>query len=205
MTQPGWPPDPVQFPKEWDTVLVAGVRSPGIATVGEFKSRGPWDEKKGKGQMFATLTYTGKNLRRGEITFLLRAGPNPSTPGQNYTDLQQWITFSALFQYDSSAKQVQAQAVAIYHPALKMINLTSVIAEDTPSPVRVRDGDTLYRVVLPLLEWAPTPKTPAVSTPTGAKANPPGSTNPPGRQPSPAVKALQDAIAAELAKRQTPA
>lgn len=193
-----WPPDPILHPLAWDKVRVSGVLSPGLANVGEFKPRGPWDEKKGKGAQGATLTYTGRFLRRGSIEFLLLTGPDGR--GGFYTDLADWLQFSQLFNYDPTKKT--ADAVQIYHPALAMIRLKAVVADFVPSPTRVRPGDNLWRVEVPLIEYSPPPKAPAVSTPTSAKANPPASTNPPGAQPDPHDVAFQQQFSALLAEAQ---
>ncbi len=192
-----WPPDPIANPQAWDKVEIAGVLSPGLARVGEFKRKWVWDEKKGKGQPRATLTFTGAHLSRGAIEFWLLTGPDGR--GGTYIDLQQWVTFSEMFQYDPT--KTTATAVDIYHPSLAVNKLRSFICEGITNPIRMRDGDCLYSVKVELIEYAPAPAVNVASTIAKTQANPPQSTNPPGTGPVDAEVAQRQATIAELQKK----
>lgn len=190
----GWPPDPIANPEAWDKVEISGALNPGLARVGKFKRKWAWDEKRGKGAPRPLLTFTGAFLVRGQIEFWLMTGPDGH--GGTYDDLQQWTTFSQMFQYDPT-KQF-ANAVDIYHPSLAMIGLRSFICEEIGNPTRVRDGDGLYSVAVSLIEWAPQQAVSVVRTVTATKANPPQVTNPPGNPPDEHKSALQQQIQAQL-------
>lgn len=196
----GWPPDPIANPQAWDKVEISGVISPGLARVGKFKRKWAWDEKKGKGAPRASLTFTGAYLARGTIEFWLMTGPDGH--GGTYIDLQQWVTFSQMFQYDPTKKT--ANAVDIYHPSLAMIGLRSFICEELGNPTRVKDGDCLYTVEVSLIEWAPQQAVSVATTVTASKANPPQATNPPGKPADQFADALQQQIAAEIKIAQAP-
>jgi len=196
--QVSWPPDPIQNPLAWDKIEVAGVKNPGLAIVGEVKRKHVWDEKKGKGQPRATLTFTGAYLARVSIDFILLAGPD--FKGGQYTDLEDWLTFSQQFQYDPT--KMQPTAVDVYHPSLMMIGLKSFICEEIGAPFREVIGH--YRARVSLIEFAPTPPVNVTATVVKSKPTPPVSARPPGVNTDPADVALQKAIGVELGKAQAP-
>lgn len=196
-----WPPDPIRDPASWDKIKVAGVYNPGRASVGQFKRKWIFDEKKGKGQPRAKLTFTGAYLARGVIKFFLMTGPDFN--GGTFTDLQDWVGFAELFNYDPTKSTVTA--VEIEHPSLQMIKgLRAFVCEEISNPVQVYEGDCLYMIEVALIEWAPDPPQNVAATISKTKATPPASTNPPGSHPVPADIAQREAIIAELLKKQAP-
>lgn len=173
--------DPLLNPQDWDVITLGGQVSPGICKVSEFPRAHEWDQKKGKGTLGATLTYVGRPLAKGSITFRL------------WTSLhfQQWDLFRPLFKYDPT--KTTAQGVDIYHPSLVDVEINSVVCEEIGNIIHAGDG--LYTITVKLVEYAPPPKASAVSTPTTSKTTTtlgPGS--PPGAPPDPVADAQQKEI-----------
>jgi hypothetical protein len=183
--------DPINNPQSWDTVLIAGVQSPGICKLEGFDRDNGWQEKKGKGSVGATLTYVQAPPTKGKIIFVL----------WNAAQFLAWQNFRPLFLYNSSATPDQ-QAVTISHPALDDVNLSQVVCKKI-SPVR-HMGKGKYHVVVELIEYRPTPKQSVVFSTTLANPNPPSTLGPGlgAQQPSAAQKAKQ-LISSLLAQAQS--
>jgi hypothetical protein len=180
--------NPIDNPEAWDKIEVGNQESPGVCKVGEFKRAHEWDIKKGKGTLGGTVTFVGRPPAKGSITFELWLPEH----------FEQWELFRPLLQYDPTKEKVSA--VDIYHPALADIGLTSVVTEAIGNIVHA--GKQLYTIAVDFLEYFPPPKKSAVSTPTGSKAVPPGTT--PGPSGDPIADAQQREIAALLKKAGEP-
>ncbi|HTQ44188.1 MAG TPA: hypothetical protein VMI75_15620, partial [Polyangiaceae bacterium] len=63
--------NPIRQPEAWYTIVLAGVKSPGVCEVKEWKRHHEWDVKKGKGAFGATLTYVQRPPAKGNIEFKL--------------------------------------------------------------------------------------------------------------------------------------
>lgn len=180
--------DPFSSPQEWDAVVIAGVRSPGICQVTGFSRKNEFDEKKGKGTVGATLTYVGKPPAKGRIKFQLW------TPDH----FEEWEEFRQLLKYDPTKKTVTA--IDIYYPSLQHLDIHSVVCEDLGAIEH--QGNRLYTVDVELTEYFPPPKKSAVSTPSGSKGSNAKST--PGAVPDPVADAQQAEIAKLLAQAKEP-
>jgi hypothetical protein len=167
---------PLAFPQYWDYIYIAGVRSPGLAEVGECKRKNAWDKKRGKGAQGAGITYQGFEPATFDVKFTLWRYPGV-TDGGRFTDpddFQEWLNFVPLLAYDpTKGTSAAAQAVDIYHPSLAGIvpPISAVVVEELGNVVK--KGPTLYEVSVKFLEYAPVPATNATSTPSGATANAP--------------------------------
>lgn len=180
--------NPIEYPEQWDRVVVGGVTSPGKAEVGEFKRAHEWDVKKGKGTLGATTTFVGRPPAKGTVTFELWTI-------QHFID---WETFRKALLYDPTKQNVQA--VEIYHPSLADIGIHSVVTENVGNAIKAGKGK--WTIAVEFLEYFPAPKKSAVSTPSGSTTTTSGST--PGTQPDPIADAQQKEIAALLAEAGKP-
>jgi hypothetical protein len=145
---------PFRVPSIYDYVTIAGQRSPGLARVGRFVRKYPWDIKDGKGAFGSTSTLPGVPVvRGGPISFVL------------WTDqhFQEWETWSAIFDYDPT-KPVSLNAVDIDYPSLALIHLTSVVCQEITNPVHMGGGK--WEAEIKLLEYHPPKPVAAVATPT---------------------------------------
>lgn len=175
--------DPITQPRTWDKVQIGGVESPGTCVVSEFKRAHEFDIKKGKGSLGATITFVGRPPAKGNVKFSLWA----------QDQFQEWEEFRKLLKYDPTKKAVQA--IDIYHPSLKDIDITSVVTESIGNIVP--EGKGMYSCTVEFLEYFPPPPASAVSTPSGSKSG--GfSANEAGGQSDPVADAQQAEIAALL-------
>lgn len=182
--------DPLLNPQAWDVVKVGGRASPGLCKVSEAKRAFEFDVKKGKGTLGATITFVGRPPAKFSVTFRL------------WTSLhfQQWDVFRPFLKYDPTKQTVQA--VRMYHPSLADIDIHDVVTESIGNIIH--EGDQLYTITCEFLEYFPPPKTSAVSTPTGSRANAGGSTTGTGSPADPIADAQQKEIAALLKQASAP-
>ncbi len=173
--------DPIKNSNLWHQFQLKGVLSPGFILKGGtkgFKRKTGWDEKKGKGTQGATLTLTSQPPAKG--TFVLQL----FTPEH----FSAWDTFvSDVLSIDP--KQQQAQGLAIYHPALSSIGVTTVVVSHYTAPEHMGKG--MYHVEIDLIEWVSPPPINVTSTPSSTAADADPTTTP---QVDPRVAALQEQI-----------
>ena len=150
--------NPIQAPEQWAQIVLAGVTSPGVCEVKEWKRHHEWDIKKGRGAFGATLTYTQRPPIKGTIEFKLW------TPAH----FAAWDDFYPLFHYDptKSGNQV-VKGISIYHPALAALDIKSVVTEFISNPVH--KGEGLYEISVELIEFFKPPPGSAISTAEGSK------------------------------------
>lgn len=186
---------PIAYPQWWDVVVIAGVTSPGLAIVGEWKRTHTWDVKKGKGTLGASLVFTQKPPAEGPIEFQLWDDGTGST-GHNH--FAEWDAFIQLLKYDPTKKT--AAAVSIWHPSLDFIDVSSVVTTKIGNPIH--KGEGLYSITIDFIEDYPVPAKNATGTVSTTKttAGPPASAG--GNPPPDAPDAYQQQIAALLQQAQ---
>jgi hypothetical protein len=174
--------NPIAMPQDYDVVKIGGVECPGICVLSGFKRDTEWDVKKGKGTKGGTATLSQLPPAKGSIEFFLWTAFH----------FEAWdAIFRARFLYDPTKKTVNA--VDIYHPALSVIDIYSVVTESI-GPV-VHKGKQLYSITVELLEYLPPPKKTATGTPTGSNSKG-GGAGKTGKSNDP----IADAQQAEIAK-----
>jgi len=181
--------NPIDHPQEWDSVTIAGQRSPGLCELDGFDRKHDWDRKKGKGAAGETITFTQKPAAEGKLTFTFWLR-------EHFTA---WATFRALFKYDPTKKA--PSPFDIFHPTLADNDIKSVVCGSLGGLKHVGGGK--YQVVVELLEYNPPPPKSAVSTPDGSKSNT-KQTPATGAQPDPIADAQQAQIAALLDEAKKP-
>lgn len=179
--------DPLTNWRAWSVIQVGDTESPGVIDkdgIEGFERETGWDVKKGKGAKGASLTLQTEPPSSGTIRFVLW---KPSHFGE-------WAAFLPLLRYTGSA--ADKQAVAIYHPSLADLGITSVVV-DKISPIR-HVGMGRYIRTVKFIEWTPPPKASIVATPTRATevTNP----KPPG-DPDDPVADRQQALIALLSRQ----
>ncbi len=175
--------NPFQFPLDYDVVTVGGVVCPGLAKIGDFKTKREFDIKKGKGTFGSTITFVGRPPSTGSITFYI----------WNAGQIEAWVTYRDLFKFDPTKKAIQA--IDIFHPSLHEIDMTSFVCEGIGA--LKHEGQGLYSITVDLLEYFPPPKVNATGTPSGStsKGGKPSTT---GKSDDPIADAQQAQIAALL-------
>lgn len=139
-----------------DYVLIAGVRSPGIAELQGFSSPRRWDKRGGYALSGSTLVYRGVDLAEGKL--LLRLSTVEHWAG--------WSEFSRLVQRAPLGER--ARSMDISHPFLEELGIRSVVVKDVLQPVETADGE--WTVEIQLLEFR-RPEF-ALATPEGSQDRP---------------------------------
>ncbi len=147
--------DPITSAESWDSVLVAGIISPGVCKVTGFKRAFGWEIKKGKGAKGSTVTLNEYPPAEGSITFTLWTQEH----------FEQWREFRDIWNYDPTKKPVNA--VDIYYPSLADVGIDRVVCKSV-SAIEAK-GKGLYEATVELIEYNPPPKKPAVATPKSSE------------------------------------
>ena len=193
--------DPINDAEAWHTIILSGVKSPGVIPVDGirgFKRETGWDVRRAKGQAGATLVRTNNPPSEGEIDFQLWTGDH----------FFQWQQFVTAIQYQPSlfGKPGEiskiADAITIYHPSLAQpdIDITQVVIKHI-SPIR-HVGQGLYVVTIEFIEWRPPPPVSVVSQTT--KADPSLGKDTPGIPAAPAGDVDQQNSQSAWAEAQSP-
>lgn len=186
--------------EEIDTLVLAGVRSPGQVKLSGHDRTHAWDEKPGDGQDGASLTYKGKKLATFTATFDL---VNDPTLGND--DLAAWDAFAKVIESTTSGTEITA--LDIYHPDLARNGIKAIVQGKVGGMQRGDDGRAT--VAVEFKEYAPPKKksgspqgSKAKSTTAGSGVTPDGAPfGPPAPDPNQAAK---DELAALVAEANAP-
>lgn len=156
-------PNAINFPELYSSIVVAGVRSPGVVVsiTGNDRKIG-WDIKKGSGQAGATMTRTSEDPVPFTVTIYLATDE----------DFALWADFKELI--DSTVSGPSPKALDIFHPDLAEQGISSIV-KDT-SVGTVHDGKGGQTKALKLIEYRPPVK--KGGSPSGAKTKPPDKPDP---------------------------
>lgn len=180
--------DPITNPNAWMFLLVENQPTPGWITAMEgFSLKTGWDVKTGKGAKGASITLTNQPPSKGSITWTV------SRP----IHFTAWAEFLPKFKYQPD-KNSSTNAVAVYHPALADVGVTSVIVEEIG--IWRHMGRMRYERKINFIVWTPPPTISIVSTP--ARASETSGSGTKGSQPDPVADAEQARIAALLRQAQ---
>jgi hypothetical protein len=177
----------VSFPSQ-SYIEIAGIRSPGKATIHNFSDERGFDERRGYGNSGATLVPTGDKLKTFDILFEL----------WNPFDFPAWTAFANAF-FTRSLMQLAggaaALALTIDHPVLKAppFKVSSCVVIGGSSALE-NDGYGLWSCTIKFKEFRKAQ--PALPKPLGAI--PDVSTPPPVAQDQldVTIQALSNQIAA---------
>jgi len=160
-------PNPIDNPELYDSIVLAGVPSPGRVTLSGHDRKVNWDVKAGPSLSGATTTIKDIPPIEFTATFYL-----VKDVAQGIDDLALWPEFKALI--DSSVDGSKPKALEIYHPDLAVNGITSVCKASVGGVVH--DGKGGQTVVVRFQEYRP-PK-PKGGSPSGAKTKPTKKTDP---------------------------
>jgi len=146
--------NPLESPVDY--IVLAGQRSPGLATVAGASLTRKWDERKGHGLSGSTLVYRGGPASRFTVSIRLLTVEH----------WQDWDAWRPLVQRPIDPQR--PRALDIEHPFLDALGIRSVVVESVAQPEQTGDGE--YTVVLGLIEYRPPVR--AIARPTGARARP---------------------------------
>ena len=176
--------NPIDDPQAWDSVIIAGRQSPGLAQIGEVSREYEWDVKVGKGAFGSTTTFTGRVPAKFSVTFTLWTQQHFSA----------WEDFVERLKYNPAKIKINPETlwvsgvspVDIFHPTLVLIDVNAVVIQKINS--LVHKGRGVYTASIDFLEYYPPPRLSVVATPAG-------STPIDGLSPTPRQQALIDQIA----------
>lgn len=185
--------NPIDDPRAFDSVIIAGKESPGLAQVGEVSREYEWDVKVGKGAFGSTTTFTGRVPAKFSVMFTLWTQ-------QHFSD---WEDFVSRLKYDPTKIRYNpdtlfvsgVSAVDIFHPVLVNLDVNSVVVQKIGG--LVHKGRGVYTASIDFLEYYPPPKISVVATPAG-------STPVDGLAPDPAQQALESQVSALLTEAKAP-
>ncbi len=156
-------PDPILVPQMWDLAIIAGVTTPGIASIESADGlKLKWDEKKGYGTSGQTSTFTGRDISKFTLKLTFAEGVN----GQS--SFAQRVAF-----FDEIIPLLEAgfegkQAIDFYHCAVSEppFNIRAVDIEHI-HPLKRDHESGIWSISIDFRRFA-RPK-PGLGTPKGAK------------------------------------
>ena len=153
-------PNPVDHSDLYDSIQLAGVRSPGMVTLSGHDRNQKWDVKEADGHGGATTTHKGEQVAQFSASFYL-----VKDPILGLDEFSDWETFSALIR-SSLPPGGKPKALTIYHPDLAANDIKSVCQASIGG--MTHDGKGGGTVVVKFIEYRPAKK--QGGTPAGAKA-----------------------------------
>lgn len=125
-------------PPRADSILLAGVRSPGVCTVMNAGSPRTWDKRKGYGYSGATLVYTGDDLSEFDVVIDIWDDTEFDTTWKPFSKLLEKV------QNGGASTLVSGPFVAVNRPKA----LSIVHPQLNASPIKITDV-----VVLDASQW----------------------------------------------------
>lgn len=130
-----------------DYVLVAGKKSPGIATILGASSPRRWDERKGYGLSGAFVVFRGLGLSKWTVQLRL------------YTeeDWRTWDEWKEVVKKPPVSAQGdlgffrRPRALDIWHPILEDLGIKSAVVEDLLQPLQTADGE--WTIEIKMIEF----------------------------------------------------
>ncbi|MCK6536119.1 MAG: hypothetical protein L6Q84_24400 [Polyangiaceae bacterium] len=156
-------PAPSQNPDLYNSIVLNGLRSPGVVTLSGHDREHGWDIKEAKGQDGASTTRNGEKVCQFTATFQLS-----DDPLSDVDDYATWDSFRTMLQLSMRAKA--PTAMPIFHPDLAAQNITSVCVASVGGVQH--DGRGGATVAVKLLEYRPPKKKPVGKPSSKAAKNP---------------------------------
>ncbi|MCL2777717.1 MAG: hypothetical protein FWD73_06905 [Polyangiaceae bacterium] len=146
--------NPIDNEDLYDTLLLGGVRSPGIVKLSGHDRMVGWDVQKAKGQKGASMTRTSEDPIAFTASFFLA----------DIDDIEAWPAFLDVI--NSTVSGPTPKALDIYHPDLAEQYIKSVVKNGTVGTAH--DGKGGQTKAVKLIEYFP-PK-PAGGSPSGSQS-----------------------------------
>lgn len=152
--------NPIDNPDDFDAIVLAGTRSPGVVSLSGHERGQGWDVQEAKGQTGASTKRNGEKIAQFTAKFRLAYDP---TAGID--DLADWDAFQAVI--ESSTAGAAPIALDIYHPDLARNGITAVTNGGVGGVEH--DGKGGATVTVKFLEYRP-PKAKASTGASGSKS-----------------------------------
>lgn len=124
-----------------DHIVLAGRRSPGLATIEGAGTPRDFEERRGFGISFGRLRFRGVKLARFKVLLVL-------VTEQHWADWHEWKGLVARPEIESDPRRqsttfprLTAPPMDIEHPILADMGITSCVVEDALQPVQTGDGE----------------------------------------------------------------
>lgn len=153
-------PNPIDNEDLYESIVLAGKRSPGRVTLSGHDRKTGWDIKKGTAQSGASMTRSSEDPVEFTATFYL-----VKDEAQGIDDFAEWDAFQDLI--DSTVSGADPKALDVYHPDLARNGIKSVVKGTVGG--MVHDGMGGATVVVKLVEYKPPKK--AGGAPLGSKTS----------------------------------
>lgn len=144
-------------PEIYDSIVLAGVSSPGKVTISGHDRVYGWDVKKAPGQAGASTTRTSEDPIEFTCSFYL-----VQDLAVDVDDFADWDDFATLI--TSTVAGQKPKALDIYHPDLAAVDIGSVVLKSFGGVVH--DGKGGQTIAVKFLEYKP-PK-PSGGSPNGS-------------------------------------
>lgn len=152
--------DPISRPIDY--VILAGQRSPGIATIEGLGAPREWVERRGYGLSGASIRYRGNRLAHFKLILRL------TTP----EDWTNWHAWRPIVQRPPLGER--ARSMEIIHPLCEMWEIRSVVVENVLAPVQAPEG--WWTITVEVIEYRQ--PIPALQTVEGTATTLPGNGSP---------------------------
>jgi hypothetical protein len=124
-----------------DYIVLAGRRSPGLATIEGVDTPRNFQERRGFGISFATLRFRGVSLAKFKVLLRLYSE-------QDWSDWHEWKSVVARPTIEANPRRtatvmprLTAPPMTIEHPILADLEITDVVVENVLQPVQTGDGE----------------------------------------------------------------
>lgn len=141
--------NPVVSPDDYDAIVLAGVRSPGVVTLSGHKRGQGWDIQEAKGQDGGSTKHNGKKIGQFTATFALAYDPTAGIDDQD-----EWPAFQAVI--ESTVSGTTPLALDIYHPDLAANDIHAVVKAEVGGMAHDKKGGATISVNF--IEYRPAKK-----------------------------------------------
>lgn len=142
-------PNPIDNPELYDSIVLAGVKSPGLVKLSGHDRKIEWDIKDGPGLKGATTTLHKIPPIEFTATFYL-----VKDVAQGVDDFAAWPAFLSII--NSTVASTTPKALDIYHPDLASNEIRSVVKASIAGTEH--DGKGGQTIVVKLQEYRPPKK-----------------------------------------------
>lgn len=158
-------PSAADNPELYESIVLAGVRSPGQVTLSGHDRKIGWDVKKGPAQTGATTSRTSEDPVEFVASFYL-----VKDDSLDIDDFADWETFLELAK--STIAGATPKALDVYHPDLARNDIKSVVLSQIAGVVHDDVGGETH--ALSFLEYRPAKKKGGTPSGSKSKASPSG-------------------------------
>jgi hypothetical protein len=153
--------NPVDNPEAYNSILLAGERSPGFVVLSGHERVQKWDVKESKKNSGASTTHQGEAVGTFTATFTL---VRDAISGID--EITEWESYQTLI--ESTVKGSEKKALTVYHPDLARNGFTSVVLGKMGGMTHDKGGGATIAVLFQ--EYFPPKANKGTGTPSGSKS-----------------------------------